>query len=66
MDYQEIIDRKLAIVNSPIKRIPAEVLDKVTNQFHKQNPKSCEYSNQMKTVVPGGLQHNLDLPIRLH
>ncbi|BBB49621.1 aspartate aminotransferase family protein [Pelolinea submarina] len=59
MDYQEIIDRKLAIVNSPIKRIPAEVLDKVTNQFHKQNPKSYEYSNQMKTVVPGGLQHNL-------
>jgi len=59
MDYQEIIDRKINIVNSPIKHIPEEVLKNVTEQFYKQNAKSCDYSNELKTVVPGGLQHNL-------
>lgn len=59
MDYQEIIDRKKTIVNSPIRNIPPEALQKVVEQFHQRNPKSCEHYNQMKAVVPGGLQHNL-------
>lgn len=59
MEYQEIIDRKLAIVNLPIKKIPEEKFNDVVKQFYKQNPKSLENFSQLKEVVPGGLQHNL-------
>ena len=59
MEYQEIIDRKKANVNSPIRRIPEEKLKDVVDQFYKRNPKSLENFTQLKTVVPGGLQHNL-------
>jgi len=59
MDYLEIIDRKKAIVNSPIKPIPAEKMKEVVEQFRKQRPKSYEYSGQLRKVVPGGIQHNL-------
>ncbi|MDP2965330.1 MAG: aminotransferase class III-fold pyridoxal phosphate-dependent enzyme [Pelolinea sp.] len=59
MEYQEIIDRKKAIVNSPIKRIPEDKLKNVVDQFYKRNPKSLENFTQLKTIVPGGLQHNL-------
>jgi glutamate-1-semialdehyde 2,1-aminomutase len=59
MDYQEIIERKKAIVNSPIRPIPAEKLQKVAEEFHLRNPKSLKHYSQMKEVVPGGLQHNL-------
>ena len=59
MDYQEIIERKKAIVNSPMRPIPAERLQKVAEEFHLRNPKSLKHFSQMKEVVPGGLQHNL-------
>ena len=59
MNYQEIIDRKKAIVNSPIKPIPASKMKEVVEQFGKQHPKSVKYSNELKIVVPGGIQHNL-------
>ncbi len=59
MNYQEIIDRKKAIVNSPIKPIPASKMKEVVEQFGKQHPESLKYSNELKTVVPGGIQHNL-------
>jgi glutamate-1-semialdehyde 2,1-aminomutase len=59
MDYQEVIERKKTIVNSPIRRIPEEAFRKVIEQFHQRNPKSRDYYTQMKAVVPGGLQHNL-------
>jgi glutamate-1-semialdehyde 2,1-aminomutase len=59
MEYQEIVERKLKIVNSPIRRIPEESMNKVVESLIKRCPKSVELSAQMKKVVPGGIQHNL-------
>lgn len=59
MEFKEIIERKRAIVNSPIRPIPAETLQKVGMQFHQRSPKSAANYKQMVEVIPGGLQHNL-------
>ena len=56
---KKIIERKQAIVNSPIRRIPEEALQKVGLAFHQRNPKSLANFKQMQEVIPGGLQHNL-------
>jgi glutamate-1-semialdehyde 2,1-aminomutase len=59
MEYQEVIDRKLRIVNTPIRKIPAETMKKVVDTMYQRCPKSADYFKQMKEVVPGGIQHNL-------
>ncbi len=59
MDYQEIIERKRAIIAAPLRRIPPEKLQQVVMEFHQRAPESREHYERMKQVVPGGLQHNL-------
>lgn len=59
MDYQEIIDRKRTIVNSPIHPLPADALQDVIRLFHQRGSKSRDEFSKMKNAIPGGLQHNL-------
>ena len=59
MEYQEVIDRKLKIVSTPIRKIPEETMKKVVEKMYQRCPKSADYYKQMKEVVPGGIQHNL-------
>jgi glutamate-1-semialdehyde 2,1-aminomutase len=59
MEYQEIVERKLKIINTPIRKIPEEALKKVVDSMYQRCPKSAAYFEQMKQVVPGGIQHNL-------
>ncbi len=59
MDYQEIIDRKRTIVNSPIHPLPADALQDVVRFFHQRGSKSRDEYSKMKNATPGGLQHNL-------
>ena len=61
MEYQEIIDRKKAIVNSPIHSIPEAAFQKVIREFYQRGPKSQAHFERMQEVVPGGLQHNLGI-----
>ena len=59
--YQEIVERKRAIVNSPIRGIPEDAFQKVIQDFYQRAPKSQAHYERMKAVVPGGLQHNLGI-----
>lgn len=59
MEYQEIVERKLKIVGTPIRKIPEELMKRVVEKMYQQCPKSAEYFKQMKQVIPGGIQHNL-------
>jgi glutamate-1-semialdehyde 2,1-aminomutase len=59
MEYQEIVDRKLKIVGSPIRKIPAESMQKVVESLYQRCPRSVQLFEEMKQVVPGGLEHNL-------
>ncbi len=59
MDYQEVVDRKLKIVGSPVHRIPAETMKAVVEELYRRCPKSAQQFAELKKVVPGGLEHNL-------
>lgn len=59
MEYQEIIERKKNIINSPIHPLPEEVVGKLVQEFTQKRIKSKQLYEEAKTCLTEGIQHNL-------
>ncbi len=61
MEYQEIIERKKAILSTTIKSIPESVIADVKKQYAEKCKGSIASYERAKKVIPAGLEHNLGL-----
>lgn len=61
MEYQEIVEKKKRITESPVHPLPENVLDQVKNKFIETRSKSQQIYEEAKNLIPGGVQHNLSI-----
>jgi glutamate-1-semialdehyde 2,1-aminomutase len=59
MEYQEIMDRKKKIINSPVHPLPEDVVSKLVKDFTENHMKSKQIFEEAKLHLTEGLQHNL-------
>ena len=59
MEYQEIMERKEAILSRQAKPIPEDVLARERELFIKRNRRSREIFEEAQDLIPGGVEHNL-------
>ena len=59
MEYQEIMERKQAILSRQAKPIPEDILAKERELFIKRNRRSLEIFEEAQDLIPGGVEHNL-------
>ncbi len=58
-DTDEIYARLNELVSQPIRPIKPENMEKVMRYFDERCQKSKQIAEQAKSVIPGGVQHNL-------
>nr|MDO8117088.1 aminotransferase class III-fold pyridoxal phosphate-dependent enzyme [Candidatus Sigynarchaeota archaeon] len=61
MKYDEIIERARKITEQDVIRLPEKVKAEVLKEYHEKFKKSKILFDQMKEVIPGGLEHNLNI-----
>ncbi|MFX1450310.1 MAG: aminotransferase class III-fold pyridoxal phosphate-dependent enzyme, partial [Promethearchaeota archaeon] len=61
MEYEEIIRRLRDLVTQPVRRIAPEKMKRVIGAFEDLTPRSKELFQKAKTLIPGGLEHNLSI-----
>jgi len=59
MDYDEIMERKKRIVNSPTHPLPEDTVAKLVKEFTMSHQKSKQLFEEAKLHLTEGLQHNL-------
>jgi glutamate-1-semialdehyde 2,1-aminomutase len=59
MEYAEIMKRKDEILARPVRPIPKEVLASEHKQYAERCRKSIAIFEKAKSMIPGGVQHNL-------
>ncbi len=59
MEYQEIIERRKAILSRPVKPLPEDRLASERKLFTERNKRSLEIFEKAKNLIPGGVEHNL-------
>ena len=59
MDYQEIIRRREEIVSRPVRPVPEDLLARERDLYTKRNARSLELFEKAKSLIPGGVEHNL-------
>jgi glutamate-1-semialdehyde 2,1-aminomutase len=59
MEYQEIMERKQAILSRQAKPIPDDALARERELFIKRNARSLEIFEEAQGLIPGGVEHNL-------
>jgi glutamate-1-semialdehyde 2,1-aminomutase len=59
MEFQEILERKKNIINSPVHPLPEDVVGKLVQDFTEKRMKSKQLYEDAKTCLTEGLQHNL-------
>lgn len=59
MEYQEIVERKEAILSRQAKPIPEDILAKEQELFITRNRRSREIFEEAQDLIPGGVEHNL-------
>lgn len=59
MDYQEIIRRREEIVSRPVRPVPEDLLARERDRYTKRNARSLELFEKAKSLIPGGVEHNL-------
>lgn len=59
MEYQEIIERRKAILSMPVKPIPEDRLASERTLFTERNRNSFALFEKAKNLIPGGVEHNL-------
>lgn len=59
MDYEEIMERRQRCMDDDVHPIPEEALAKIKDEFYKTHKKSLELFEDAKSVIPGGVEHNL-------
>lgn len=61
MKYDEIIEKLKVITEQPAIPLSDAVRARVMKEYHERNPKSKALFDQMKGMIPGGLEHNLSI-----
>lgn len=61
MEYEEIVRRLRNLVQTPVRRISPENMENILKQFEDFNPRSKALFEKAKTLIPGGLEHNLGM-----
>jgi len=59
MEYQEIVERKEAILSRQAQPIPEDILARERELFIKRNRRSLEIFEEAQDLIPGGVEHNL-------
>jgi glutamate-1-semialdehyde 2,1-aminomutase len=59
MEYAEIMKRKDALLERPVQPIPKDVLASEQKRYAERCKRSIEIFEKAKTLIPGGVQHNL-------
>ena len=59
MEYEEIMDRKKRIVDSPTHPLPEETVGRLVKEFTMNHQKSKQLFEEAKQHLTEGLQHNL-------
>lgn len=59
MEYAEIMKRKEAILSRPTSPIPKDTLDLEHKRYAQRCKRSIEIFEKAKTMIPGGVEHNL-------
>ncbi len=59
MDYEEIMARLRQVIETEVRPIPEEILEKEREQFYKTHQKSLDIYERAKSLIPGGVEHNL-------
>ena len=59
MDFQEIMERKDNVLSRPVKPIPPDKLEAEHNQYTARCKRSVEIFEKAKSLIPGGVEHNL-------
>jgi len=59
MNYEEIMERKKRIVNSPTRPIPEDKVARLVKEFTEKHQKSKKIFEEAKLHLTEGLQHNL-------
>lgn len=57
--WQEIEDRKRALVEGPIYRLPTAVVEAAVRKIAARTPESAAYAERAASVIPSGVQHML-------
>ncbi|NVM02915.1 MAG: aminotransferase class III-fold pyridoxal phosphate-dependent enzyme [Candidatus Helarchaeota archaeon] len=61
MEYEEIIRRLRDLVTQPVRRIAPENMKRAIGAYEDLTPRSKELFDKAKTLIPGGLEHNLSI-----
>ncbi len=59
MEYNEIIARQKEILSRQPKPVPEDKMTAARELYTKRNKKSLELFEKAKSVIPGGVEHNL-------
>lgn len=59
MEYEEIMERKKKIINSPVHPLPEEVVQRIVMEFTQNHMRSKQLYEEAKTCLTEGVQHNL-------
>ncbi|MFH1149325.1 MAG: aminotransferase class III-fold pyridoxal phosphate-dependent enzyme [Actinomycetota bacterium] len=59
MEYDEIMERVKRVVQTPARPIPPETLEKEKERFYAARRRSLEIFEEGKSLIPGGVEHNL-------
>lgn len=59
MEYEEIMERKRNIIDSPVHPLPDETVSKLVKEYTENHQKSKQIFEEAKTCLTEGVQHNL-------
>jgi len=59
MEYSEIMKRKDAILERPVRSIPPDKLAEEHRRYAERCKRSIEIFEKAKGLIPGGVEHNL-------
>lgn len=59
MDFEEIMERRQRCIDDELHPIPEEDIAKIKDEFTKTRAKSLKMFEDAKSLIPGGVEHNL-------
>lgn len=59
MEYQDIVSKRKEILARPVCPIPADKLESERKLYFERNKRSLEIFEKAKSIIPGGVEHNL-------
>ena len=59
MEYKDILSKRKEILARPVRPIPADKLESERKLYYERNKRSLEIFEKAKSIIPGGVEHNL-------